>query len=873
MLHVTMVRPLVRLSLLACLTACGGEEPGPGSGPGDGGLSDGSDANVPITCVDATGSGTAATHTLEDGADKATVTVGGSTCQRSYVLHTTAPLRDNQPANPRTIQEAAGAAFVRTHNDLFDALYALALDEAKECSVDAIQDYAFDNGSPIDCPPGGCFETGRLWKYVWTRDTAYAVDLGLAALDPARSLNSLEFKLSQRRTGGDRQIVQDTGSGGSYPVSSDRVVWALGAWELLKFLDGAKRTAFRDIAFEAMQNTIEHDRVVVWDSSDGLYRGEQSFLDWREQSYPSWTATDTVHLGMSKALSTNAGHLAILDIAAKLAAEKGDAAASAKYGEWAEALRVAMRTRLYLPDEEQFSSFVTTHLDQAPVRRWDALGTALSVLVGAATDDQAKAAIASYPMLERGVPVLWPQLKDIPIYHNRGIWPFVTAYVARAARQVRNDAVVDNSVYSLMRGAALNLSNMENLEMVSGKPWVEEGDTSGPVVNSQRQLWSVAGYVSMVHDIVFGLDATQEGVRFQPYITRKMRSTLFANAESIALNDFLYKGRKLTVVVHLPAVGSSSGGAYRVDAVRLDGETFGDGFASAAQLTDGSRFDIDLVDDGEAGSPIRLVTDVGDYKNLFGPHSPTITALAEVSGNLQLAWSPNGELPSEVEFSVYRDGVRVADSLPGSTTTWTDPNATATSPSHCYAVEATFTSSKNHSQHSAPRCWWGAGDTRVRTVQATDFVVTGGTLVNNHGRWHYENWGAPGHTIAVTGFVPDVTGAHLIQVTAGNGAGAVNTGITCGVKLVQVRQGANLVATGRLLMPHQPSWSEWKDSSFVLANLTAGTSYDIVLEHDDTSVNMSYFAHFEQYTGGLGGLSGSYSNVNVAELKVLQLGP
>src|SRR6185295_12513822 len=105
--------------------------------------------------------------------------------------------------------------------------------------------------------------------YVWTRDTAYSVDLGLAALDPARALRSLDFKTSRRRGGaGALEIVQDTGSGGSWPVSTDRVAWALGAWRVLEALDGLARTAFRDRAFEALKNTIERDRLVVWDSAD-----------------------------------------------------------------------------------------------------------------------------------------------------------------------------------------------------------------------------------------------------------------------------------------------------------------------------------------------------------------------------------------------------------------------------------------------------------------------------------------------------------------------------------------------------------------------------------------------------------------------------
>lgn len=41
--------------------------------------------------------------------------------------------------------------------------------------------------------------TGANWPYVWTRDVAYAADLGLTPLDPARMRNTLDFKTSDRR--------------------------------------------------------------------------------------------------------------------------------------------------------------------------------------------------------------------------------------------------------------------------------------------------------------------------------------------------------------------------------------------------------------------------------------------------------------------------------------------------------------------------------------------------------------------------------------------------------------------------------------------------------------------------------------------------
>ncbi len=828
--------------------------------PGDAAIDttvvDVADADATSTeCVLPDGTGTAATNKLVDGTDEATVSVSGSPCKRTFSLSTTATLRDSLPSNPRTIAEADDRPHVRTNNDLFDALYALAHAEAKEDSVDAISDGAFNDGAPITCPTGGCFETGRLWKYVWTRDTSYSVDLGLASIDPTRARNSLEFKLSDRRSGGSPEIVQDTGSGGSWPVSTDRVVWAIGASRLLDWLDGAEQTAFRDRAYDAIKNTIERDRRVVFDPGDGLYRGEQSFLDWREQSYPSWTANDTVHLGMSKALSTNVAHVAILRTAARLATAKGDAASATKYTGWANDLAGAIKGKLWLASQKQLSTFITTTLDPAPVHRFDALGTALAVLNDVVTGADAKDAVASYPHLARGVPVIWPQQKETPIYHNRAIWPFVTAYFAKAARVVRNDAAVENAVASLMRGAALNLSNMENLEMVSGKPYVADGSYSGPVVNSQRQLWSVAGYLSMVQDVIFGMETSAEGIRFRPYLTKKLRNGLFANADSLVLDGVRFRGKKLTVVVKLPPKGSASdGGAYTAP------------MTSFVVPTSDTRIDITLTDGTETASSIKLVSGTADYRNLFGPRSPSVTGIDASSGNLKVTWDASGESTSEVAFNVYRDGVRVASGL--TTNTWTDATATATSPSYCYAIEAYFTGSQNHSQHSSPWCWWGTGSVRVKTIGASSFTNVGGTGVTNYGKFFYEAWGDPTHTLTTT-FTATATGEHLLQVNAGNGAGPISTGITAGLKVVEVLDGTTVVARGYFLMPHLGAWSTWRDSSFVRANLTAGKTYSVVIKHDDSSMNMSFFAHFAQYTGGTGGKTGVFSRVNIAELKVL----
>ena len=839
--------------------------------PGDTGATP---ACVPAKCIGAAST----TASLKDGSRQATVKTSGAGCARSYTLSTNETLVASAPNNPRTVTEKAGWPVVRSCSPMFDALYALALDEVRQNSVSSISDGAFNNGKPMQCKAGGCFETGKLWKYVWTRDTAYAVDLGLAALDPVRARNSLEFKLSKRRDGTGLEIVQDTGTGGSYPVSTDRVVWSLGARRLLHFLHGTARSQFRDTAYEALKNTIARDRAVAFDAAQGLYRGEQSFLDWRQQSYPAWVKGDPVHIGMSKALSTNAGHLSALELAAELATDKGQTAAAATYTKWAGDLRLAMRKAFYIPDAKLFGTFIPTGLDPGPARQYDLLGSALAVLTGVATATQAADLVSRYPLYPHGAPVIWPQQQLTRIYHNRAIWPFVSAYWMRAARRAGNNTAVDFSVRGMMLGAALNLSNMENFEMTSLRPHVTDkgpnGDFSGPVVNSPRQLWSVAGYVSMVHDVFFGLQTDAKGIRFLPFISANLHFRVLKNAEQLVLDRFPYQGKRITVVVRLPKMRNSVGGAYKVGSIKLNGKTISTGYVSPSQLSATNLWEVTLVTPFAAETKVTWAGNPTDYRNHFGPRPPKISGVALSGGKLKVSFNSGGQPTADITFTVYRNGKRLVKGLSGASTSWTDPNSSAASPSHCYAVESTFKVSGNASQRSAPWCYWGAGSSRVITVTASSFKNTGGKGVTNHGKFHFQDWGDPGHKLVLDSFKPKQSGQHLLQLVAGNGAGPINTGVTCGLKALVIEEqgGSKPLATGYVMMPHLGSWSMWKDASFVRVSLDAKKTYRFTLTSDKHSVNMSAFAHFSQYTGGKGGSAGAFSRVNVAALKVLYLG-
>lgn len=842
-----MIRLATALLAVACscgVVACAHRPAAPSPEPND---------LVAPGCSTALGSGESPTHLWVDGTDRATVTVSGDACRRRFTLASTAALRDGRPENPRTFSERAGQATVSTRNDMFDALYALAHAEVREASVTSIRDSAFANGEPVPC---NCFETGRLWTYVWTRDTAYAVDLALAAVDPLRARNSLVFKLSERRSGGDAQIVQDTGSGGSYPISTDRVVWALAAEELLKYLDGDAREEFLALAFEAVRNTVEHDRAIVYDPRDGLYRGETSFLDWREQSYPPWTADDTLHIGTSRALSTNVLHLRILEIAATLAREHGDIDVADRFAGWAQSLATVVRERFYLPDAGQFSSFIMAPRDPGPVRRYDLLGSALAVLSGVATPAQARAVVASYPQLPNGPPVIWPQQPEVPIYHNRAGWPFVTAYWLKAAAAVRNDAAVNLAVASLMRGAALNLSNMENFEVVTGDPWVDDGELSGPVVNSQRQLWSIAGYLAMVHDVVFGLETSQTGIRFLPYVTRGFRHGLFRNADTLVLNNFPYRGHRLTVVIQLPPATGDRAGAYRVGEIRLNGEAITHDFIPAASLERRNRVTIDLVDTPEKAAAITFIEDISDPQALFGPPTPVVTRVAAVSDGIRVDFEIDGAPADHVAFNVYEGGFRRAAALPGATGSWADSSEDETL-GRCYTVEAYFLSSGNTSQRAEPVCYRSPDNERIFVVPVRE--------------QHQAE--SKGDAIAIE-LTPRTTGTFQLRFIYRN-PGPINTGITCAVKHVEVRDTATgtVAAAGYAIMPHLGNADPDRQgpSSPLRVHLRGGVRYTVALSSESRAINMSAFRHFERYTGGAGGTTGPRNHADIVAVELRPL--
>lgn len=369
---------------------------------------------------------------------------------------------------------------------LLDAIYNLSLEEIEK-----------------NIAPDSTFNTGAKWTGVWTRDISYSIILALAITNPEISKKSLLKKVKQGK------IVQDTGTGGSWPVSSDRMIWSTAAWELYKStgdMDWLRKVYF------IIKNSTEDDLNVVWDYQKYLFKGESSFLDWREQSYPKWMEPADIYNSYS--LSTQAVHYQSLQVLMKMGNVLGKDVQ--KYEDISQALKRSINEELWLPEKKYFGQYLYGRKNQTLSDKSETLGEALMVIWDITNEQRQDELIANTPVTKFGAPCFYPQIPNIPAYHNEAIWPFVQAYWNWASTKTHNVESVQWGIANMFRSSALFLTNKENL-------LIKNGDFKGTEINSDRQLWSVAGSLSTFYRILIGMNYTADHLEFKPLIPREYK--------------------------------------------------------------------------------------------------------------------------------------------------------------------------------------------------------------------------------------------------------------------------------------------------------------------------------------------------------------
>jgi Bacterial alpha-L-rhamnosidase 6 hairpin glycosidase domain len=643
-----------------------------------------------------------------------------------------------------------------------DALYNLSLEEM----IKAVE-------------PDSTFRTGKEWAGVWTRDISYSIILSMAHLQPEVAKKSLLRKVNKKK-----RIIQDTGTGGAYPASTDRMIWAVAAWEVYK-ATGDKD--WLELAYIIIKNSVEDDMHNVYDAETGMVKGESSFLDWREQTYPKWMQPADIF--ESECLGTNAVHYQANIVLSEMAKILKQPAVAVKHAAAAKKIKDGINNYLWLPDKGYYSQFLYGRNFKIVSPRAEALGEALCIVFGIADEKRAKQIITSAPVTAFGINCIYPNIPNIPPYHNNAVWPFVQTYWMWAAAKAGNEASVAESIFNIYRPAALFLTNKENFV-------ADNGDFAGTVINSSNMLWSLSGNISLVHKVLFGIKFNTDGLSFDPFVPK-----VFEGKRSLA--NFKYRNAVLNI--QLEGYGNT------IKSFSVDGKAMAKHFI-AADTKGTHTIKIVLSNSLPAGSRINKVE---NYTTLPAPnpvYDGNAITWASIAGAEQYKIIKNGKPLMQTqqnklavsntgfsEYSVIAVDDKGMESFAG------EPIAVFNE------IAATIYDAEKFAPKATHPYKGFAGDGFVEINTTVNRVITIPVTISE-------------------------TGTYTIDFRYANGNGPTNTENKCAIRTLNV----NGLKKGVLVFPQRgkEEWSNWGYSNPVKVFLTKG-AHKVSLVFEGANDNMN----------------------------------
>src|SRR6185312_2394805 len=491
------------------------------------------------------------------------------------------------------------SAFPQYHSPdvLSDALYNLALEEMQN----AIE-------------PDSTFRTGKEWAGVWTRDISYSIILSMGILQPRVAMISLKKKVKNGK------IIQDTGTGGAYPISTDRQIWAVAAWEVYKVTGDKDWLTY---AYEVIKNSINDDLQNIHDPETGMMKGESSFLDWREETYPAWMQPADIY--ESECLGTNAVHFEANTVLAEIASVLGFQDDAKKYNDVAAQIKNGVNKYLWQEDKGYFGQYLYGRNFKILSPKSEALGEALSIFFNVADKEKHDKIVSNTPVTPFGITCIYPQIPGIPPYHNNAVWPFVQSYWALASAKAGNEESVVRAISCVYRPAALFLTNKENFVAANG-------DYAGTQINSSNMLWSLSGSISLVYKVLFGMQLNADNLSFTPFVPKVFNGTR-------TLDNFKYRNAVLNI--EMDGYGNS------IKSFLIDGKESAEYQVSSA-LQGNHQIKIILSNKDIPSKKINAV------ENIFSPQMPQVNYKDGT-----LSWNDTSK---NISYSILQNGKTLKES-------------------------------------------------------------------------------------------------------------------------------------------------------------------------------------------------------------------
>ena len=643
---------------------------------------------------------------------------------------------------------------------IVDALYNLTLEEAKK-NIEA----------------DSTLRTGAKWGGVWTRDISYSIFLAFAYHEPQIAKISLMKKVKRDR------IIQDTGSGGAWPVSSDRTTWVLAAWEIYKVTGDME---WLRQSYKIIKNTLDDDLKTLSTTKTGLNRGESSFLDWREQTYPKWM--DNRDIYVSENLGTNVVHFQANRILAQMASILNEP--SEMYSKRASEIKNAINKSLWMADKGFYGQYLYGRKDLVQSPRFEALGEALAVLFDVADSEKSKSIFENAPLTTFGASCIYPQIPGIPPYHNNGVWPFVQSYWNLAAAKAGNEKVLNHGLAAIYRAGALFLTNYENFV-------AQSGDYKGTEINSDRMLWSMAGNLAMVHRLFIGMSFDVDGIRFNPVIPKT-----YGGKRS--LSGFRY--REMTLDIKVNGYGNN------INSISMDGLPLKDAFLPAGAKGK-HTIEIDMNNKSFADQKINMV------ENHFSLPNPQ----AKVSEN-KIIWET---IKGADAYIIYKNGKAVSKTSEFSF--GVSINETGE-----YCVSAV---DKSGWESFISEPMMIASAEKFSTYQIENYVTKSTLPYTNYEGKGFIEISQEKNKKIVFQIKVATAGKYLIDFRYANGSGPWNTDNKCAIRSLYT----NGSYQGVMVFPQrgQGEWSDWGWSNSYSVTLNGGTNeINLIFEPWNNNMNV-----------------------------------
>lgn len=664
-----------------------------------------------------------------------------------------------------------------SNNRLHEAIYNMGLDEM----VNAVE-------------PDTTLRTGKEWAGVWTRDVSYSIILSMCYMQPEASMISLMKKVNPSG-----QIIQDTGSGGAWPISTDRMIWVVAAYEIYKATGDRQ---WLEKVYPIALRSIRKDMATIM-SPRGLIKGETSFIDWREQSYPKWM--QTVDISQSEAMGTNVLYAAALNACAQMADILGQRKEAARLKADADALTDAINKYFWLDDKGYYGMYTYGRDHKVMNPRAETLGLALSILYDIAPAERQKSISTNNPHTPYGPAIFYPQISDMPSYHNNALWPFVASYWTLAQAKAGNEAGTMEGIGSVFRPAALFATNKENFNLDNGDYYTE--------LNSSNMLWSLAGNIAITTRVLFGIHFEKDGLLISPFVPKALEGTR-------TLDNFNYRGATLNITVN--------GYGANVAKITVNGKEYAPGKTIPAKRLKGV---CNIVVDMDC-KPIPAM-DVNRQPNLKAPVTPQtwLTNNPALNGegvpvNNYLEWNPIEYIS---KYQVLKNGMLVAETRE---TSWpaTEPGEWQVIGIDARGVPSF--ASEPRSNRPATIYQFKNEGTGMKSPELCNAPADGVKGYTGQGFVEIDRTTDP-ETINIK--IPQ-SGMYTFALRYANGNGPVNTENKAAIRTLML----NGSKRGTFVMPQRGvgNWDDWGMSNQIQVPLTAGT-YTVGITYRPENENMN----------------------------------